>query len=127
MQAVSTDKAPAAIGPYSQAIVTENLIFTSGQMPINPASGKIEATDISGQTEQVLKNLKAVLEAGGSSLSKVIKTTCFLKDIQDFSTFNAVYEKYFSSKDGVPPARSCIEASNLPKGALIEIDAVAEM
>ena len=119
---ISTDKAPAAIGPYSQAIVTGGIIYTSGQIAINPASGNIEAKDISGQTEQVIKNLKAVLEASGSSLNKAIKTTCFLKHIQDFATFNSVYEKYFTGK----PARSCVEVSALPKDALVEIEVIAE-
>lgn len=123
MKTVSTDKAPAAIGPYSQAIITGNLIYTSGQIPINPASGNIEATDISAQTEQAIKNLGAVLEAAGSSLSNVVKTTCFLQHIQDFATFNSVYEKYFVTK----PARSCVEVAALPKGALVEIEVIAEI
>ena len=122
MNIISTKEAPAAIGPYSQAIVTGNLIYTSGQIPINPASGNIEATDIAGQTEQVIKNLKAVLEAAGSSLDRVVKTTCFLQRIQDFATFNSVYEKYFTVK----PARSCVEVAALPKGALVEIEVIAE-
>lgn len=122
MNIISTKNAPEAIGPYSQAIVTGSLIYTSGQIPINPASGKIEATDIAGQTEQAVKNLKAVLEAAGSSLEKVVKTTCFLQHIQDFATFNSVYEKYFTVK----PARSCVEVAALPKGALVEIEVVAE-
>ena len=121
MNIISTKEAPAAIGPYSQAIVTGNLIYTSGQIPINPANGNIEATDIAGQTEQVIKNLKAVLEAAGSSLDRVVKTTCFLQHIQDFATFNSVYEKYFTVK----PARSCVEVAALPKGALVEIECVA--
>lgn len=122
MNIISTKEAPAAIGPYSQAIVTGNLIYTSGQIPINPASGNIEATDIAGQTEQIIKNLKAVLEAAGSSLDRVVKTTCFLQRIQDFATFNSVYEKYFTVK----PARSCVEVAALPKGALVEIEVIAE-
>ena len=123
MEIISTKNAPAAIGPYSQAIVSGNLVYTSGQIPINPASGNIESTDISSQTEQVIKNLRAVLDAAGSSLDKVIKTTCFLQHIQDFATFNSVYEKYFTLK----PARSCVEVAALPKGALIEIELVAEV
>lgn len=122
MNIISTKEAPAAIGPYSQAIVTGNLIYTSGQIPINPANGNIEAADIAGQTEQVIKNLKAVLEAAGSSLDRVVKTTCFLQHIQDFAIFNSVYEKYFTVK----PARSCVEVSALPKGALVEIEVIAE-
>ncbi len=122
MEIISTKAAPAAIGPYSQAIVTGNLIYTSGQIPINPASGNIEASDIASQTEQAIKNLKAVLEEAGSSLEKVVKTTCFLQNIQDFSTFNSIYEKYFTLK----PARSCVEVAALPKGALVEIEVIAE-
>lgn len=122
MEIISTKAAPAAIGPYSQAIVTGNLIYTSGQIPINPASGNIEAYDIASQTEQAIKNLKAVLEEAGSSLEKVVKTTCFLQNIQDFSTFNSIYEKYFTLK----PARSCVEVAALPKGALVEIEVIAE-
>ncbi len=122
MEIISTKEAPEAIGPYSQAIVSGNLIYTSGQIPINPASGNIEAGDIAAQTEQVIKNLKAVLEAAGSSLERVVKTTCFLQHIQDFAAFNSVYEKYFTVK----PARSCVEVAALPKGALVEIEVIAE-
>ena len=122
MEIISTKEAPAAIGPYSQAIVSGNLIYTSGQIPINPASGNIEASDIAAQTEQVIKNLRAVLAASGSSLEKVVKTTCFLQHIQDFAIFNSVYEKYFTVK----PARSCVEVAALPKGALVEIEVIAE-
>lgn len=122
MEKIQTNNAPAAIGPYSQGMVTGNLIFTSGQIGINPASGNIEAADITGQTEQVIKNLKAVLESSGSSLEKVIKTTCFLKNISDFAVFNSVYEKYFTEK----PARSCVEVAALPKNALVEIEVIAE-
>ena len=121
MEVISTKSAPEAIGPYSQAIVTGNLIYTSGQIPINPASGNIETDDISSQTEQVIKNLKSVLEAAGSSLEKVVKTTCFLQHIKDFAVFNSVYEKYFTQK----PARSCVEVAALPKGALVEIECIA--
>ena len=123
MKITQTDKAPKAIGPYSQAIVTGGLIYTSGQIPINPASGNIEAEDITGQTKQVIENLLAVLEESGSSLQKVVKTTCFLKNINDFATFNDVYAQYFTGK----PARSCVEVSNLPKGALVEIEVIAEL
>lgn len=122
MEVISTKSAPEAIGPYSQAIVTGNLIYTSGQIPINPASGNIETDDISSQTEQAIKNLKSVLEAAGSSLEKVVKTTCFLQHIKDFAVFNSVYEKYFNQK----PARSCVEVAALPKGALVEIEVIAE-
>ena len=121
METVETRNAPAAIGPYSQAVVTENYIFTSGQIPIDPAIGDLVEGGIVEQTEQVIKNLSAVLEAAGSNLNKVIKTTCFLKNISDFSVFNSVYEKYFLGK----PARSCIEAAALPKNALIEIEVIA--
>ena len=123
MKITQTDKAPKAIGPYSQAIVTGGLIYTSGQIPINPASGNIEAEDITGQTKQVIENLSAVLDESGSSLQKVVKTTCFLKNINDFATFNDVYAQYFTGK----PARSCVEVSNLPKGALVEIEVIAEL
>lgn len=118
---IHTENAPAAIGPYSQAVVTGNTVFTSGQIPINPASGNIEAATIAEQTEQVCKNLKAVLEEAGSSLEKAVKTTCFLRNIEDFATFNEVYAKYFTSK----PARSCVAVKDLPKGVLCEIEAIA--
>lgn len=122
MEKIHTEKAPQAIGPYSQATIMGNLIFTSGQIAINPATGNIEEPSISGQTHQVCQNLQAVLEAGGSSLTKVLKTTCFLQHISDFQEFNSIYEKYFENK----PARSCVEVSALPKGALIEIEVIAE-
>ena len=120
---VSTDKAPAAIGPYSQAIVHGGLVFTSGQIPINPQSGNIEAADIASQTEQVMKNLGEVLRAAGSSFEKVIKTTCFLANISDFAAFNEVYAKYFTEK----PARSCVAAKDILKGALVEVEVIAEI
>ena len=123
MNIIETKKAPAAIGPYSQAITTGGLIFTSGQIPIDPASGSIAANDIAGQARQAIQNLAAVLEAAGSGLDKVVKTTCFLTDINDFAVFNEIYEELFPGK----PARSCVEVSNLPKGALVEIEAVAEI
>ena len=104
MRKISTEKAPAAIGPYSQGIITGNLLFASGQIPINPANGQIEATDIVGQSEQVRKNIGALLEAAGTNYQKVVKTTCFLADMNDFATFNEVYAKYFTEK----PARSCV-------------------
>jgi len=121
MKIVETKKAPAAIGPYSQAIVIGDLIYTSGQIPINPASGNIEAADIKSQAEQVILNLSEVLKEAGSSLENAVKTTCFLKNMNDFAAFNEVYAKYFTGK----PARSCVEVSALPKGALVEIEVVA--
>ncbi len=122
MKPIETKNAPAAIGPYSQAIVVNGLVYSSGQIPINPATGAIEASTIEAQTEQVIQNLSAVLEAAGSSLEKVIKTTCFLKNIGDFATFNEIYARYFTGK----PARSCVEVAALPKNALVEIEVVAE-
>ena len=123
MKKVETKNAPAAIGPYSQAIVTNGLVYTSGQIPIDPATGSIETEGIEAQTEQALKNLIAVLKASGSGPDAVVKTTCFLSDIGNFAAFNSVYEKYFTGK----PARSCVEVSALPKGALVEIEAIAEI
>ena len=120
---IETSNAPAAIGPYSQAIVSGNLVYTSGQIPINPASGQVEAVGIEAQSEQVCKNLGAVLSAAGSSFEKVIKTTCFLADMADFALFNGVYEKHFVSK----PARSCVAVRALPKGVLVEVEAIAEI
>ena len=122
MTKIETKKAPEAIGPYSQSIVTGNLVYTSGQIPINPETGKIEAQDIEGQTHQSCKNVRALIEAAGLDMSSVVKTTCFLKNMGDFAAFNSVYEKYFTSS----PARSCVEVAALPKGALVEIEAVAE-
>lgn len=121
MHKIQTANAPAAIGPYAQAIVHKGLIYTSGQIPINPATGNIEATDIAGQTEQIMKNLQAVLEAAGSSLNRVIKTTCFLHDINDFAAFNEVYARYITET----PARSCVGNLNLPKGVLAEVEVIA--
>ena len=123
MKKVETKNAPAAIGPYSQAIVTNGLVYTSGQIPIDPATGSIETEGIEAQTEQALKNLIAVLKASGSGPDAVVKTTCFLSDIGNFAAFNSVYETYFTGK----PARSCVEVSALPKGALVEIEAIAEI
>ena len=120
---VTTDKAPAAIGPYSQAMVVGGLVFTSGQIAIHPASGNIEAADVVGQAEQVMKNLAAVLEAAGASFESAVKTTCFLADMADFAAFNEVYAKYFTSN----PARSCVAAKALPKGALVEVEVIAEV
>jgi 2-iminobutanoate/2-iminopropanoate deaminase len=121
MKIIETKNAPAAIGPYSQAIVIGDLVYTSGQIPINPASGQIEADDIKAQAEQVIGNLSAVLDAAGSSLEDAVKTTCFLANMKDFADFNEVYAKYFTGK----PARSCVEVSALPKGALVEIEVIA--
>ena len=118
---IATEKAPAAIGPYSQAMVVGNLVFTSGQIAIDPAVGDIVAKDIAGQTEQVMKNLCEVLRAAGSAPELVIKTTCFLANIGDFAAFNEIYGKYFTEK----PARSCVAAAALPKGALVEVEAIA--
>lgn len=123
MKKITTKNAPEAIGPYTQAIVTGNLVFTSGQIAIDPADGQVHATTVEAQTEQVCKNLCAVLTAAGSSLDKAVKTTCFLADMADFSAFNEVYGKYFTSK----PARSCVAAKALPKGVLVEIEVVAEI
>ena len=120
---VSTDKAPAAIGPYSQAIICGDMVFTSGQIPINPASGAVETVTIEEQTEQVMKNLGAVLAQAGSSFEKAVKTTCFLADIADFAAFNAVYAKYFTTC----PARSCVAVKTLPKGALVEVEVIAKL
>ena len=121
MKKISTDKAPAAIGPYSQAIAVGNMLFTSGQIPINPATGNAEAVGITAQTEQVMKNLGEVLSAAGSSYEKAVKTTCFLADIADFAAFNEVYAKYFTEK----PARSCVAVKDLPKGVLVEVEVIA--
>ncbi|HHW11614.1 MAG TPA: RidA family protein [Firmicutes bacterium] len=123
MKAVQTDKAPAAIGPYSQAIVAGNLVYTSGQIPLSPDDGTVVGEDIRTQTEAVIKNLQAVLEAAGSSLQQVIKTTCYLSDLSDFAAFNEVYARYFPNK----PARSCVEVSRLPREVLVEIEAIAEI
>ncbi len=118
---IATENAPAAIGPYSQAIVCGEMIFTSGQIPINPASGNVEETTIEGQAEQVMKNLGEVLKAAGSSFEKAVKTTCFLADMADFAAFNGVYAKYFTTK----PARSCVAVKTLPKNVLVEVEVIA--
>lgn len=119
---VETSKAPAAIGPYSQAICVDNLIFTSGQIPLNPETGLLEGTNITEQTHRVCRNLEAVLSAAGGSLKSTVKTVCFLSDMADFAAFNEVYAQYFTEK----PARSCVAVKDLPKGALVEVEAVAE-
>ena len=120
---VSTEKAPAAIGPYSQAVISGGMVYTSGQIAINPESGNVEATDIIGQTEQVMKNLGAVLAAAGSGFEKAVKTTCFLADMADFAAFNEIYGKYFVTK----PARSCVAAKTIPKNVLVEVEVIAEV
>ena len=123
LKKVATEKAPAAIGPYSQAVICGEMVFTSGQIPINPASGNVEAEGITAQTEQVMKNLGEVLKAAGSGFEKAVKTTCFLADIADFAAFNAVYAEYFTTK----PARSCVAVKDLPKGVLVEVEVVATL
>ena len=123
MKVVSTDKAPAAIGPYSQGMITGGLFYSSGQIQVNPATGEVEATDIAGQAEQVCINLGAVLEAAGTSYDKVVKTTCFIADMGDFAAFNEVYAKYFTGK----PARSCVAVKTLPKNVLCEVEVIAEV
>ena len=120
---IHTDNAPAAIGPYSQAIVCGNMLFTSGQVPINPATGEVEAEGIVAQATQVMKNLAAVLEAAGTTFEKAVKTTCFLKNMEDFAAFNAVYAQYFTEK----PARSCVAVKQLPKDVLVEVEVIAEI
>ena len=122
MEKIYTKNAPDAIGPYSQAIKANGLVFTSGQIAINPQTGEVEAATIEAQTEQVCQNLKNVLEAAGSSLDKAIKTVCFLADMNDFGKFNEVYGKYFTSK----PARSCVAVKTLPKNVLVEVEVIAE-
>ena len=119
---IHTNNAPAAIGPYSQAIVTGNLIFTSGQIALNPETGALEGADITEQTHRVCKNLSAVLTEAGGSLESAVKTVCFLSDMADFAEFNAVYGQYFTEK----PARSCVAGKELPKGALVEVEVIAE-
>ena len=123
MKKIYTDKAPAAIGPYSQAIVHGDLVFTSGQIPINPSTGNVDVDGITEQTEQVMKNLGEVLSEAGTSFEKAIKTTCFLSDMSDFAAFNEVYGRYFTEK----PARSCVAVKTLPKNVLVEVEVVAEI
>lgn len=120
---VYTKSAPEAIGPYSQAVITGGLVFTSGQIAINPNTAEVEATTIEEQTHQVCKNLCEVLKAAGTSIDKAVKTTCFLKDMNDFAAFNSVYAEYFTSK----PARSCVAAKQLPKDVLVEVEVIAEI
>lgn len=121
-EVLHTDLAPAAVGPYSQAVVANKMIFTSGQIPINPKTGKIEATTIEEQTEQIMQNLHCVLAEGGVAFDRVIKTTCFLADMNDFAAFNSVYGKYFP--EGAP-ARSCVQVAALPMGAKVEVEVIA--
>ena len=123
LKKVYTSNAPEAIGPYSQAIICGNMLFTSGQIPINPATGNVEAEGITDQATQVMKNLAAVLEEAGTTFEKVVKTTCFLSDMADFAAFNAVYAEYFTSK----PARSCVAVKTLPKNVLCEVEVIAEI
>lgn len=121
MKVIATEKAPGTIGPYSQGFLTNGFVYTSGQIPVNPADGTIPE-GIAAQAEQSCKNVGAILEAGGSGFDKVVKTTCFLADIADFAAFNEVYAKFFTSK----PARSCVAVKDLPKGVLCEVEAIAE-
>ena len=123
MKVVYTEKAPAAIGPYSQAMILNGVLFTSGQIPVNPATGEINGDTIETQAEQVMKNLGEVLKEAGSSFEKAVKTTCFLADMGDFAKFNEVYAKYFVNK----PARSCIAVKTLPKNVLCEVEVIAEV
>lgn len=123
MEKVYTNKAPEALGPYTQAIKCGNLVFTSGQIAINPETNTVEATTIEAQTEQVCKNLCEVLKEAGTSIEKAVKTTCFLKEMSDFAAFNEVYGRYFTSK----PARSCVAAKQLPKDVLVEVEVIAEL
>ncbi len=120
---IYTENAPQAIGPYSQAVVCGGLVYTSGQIAINPATGNVEADDIAGQTEQIMKNLGEVLKAAGASFETAVKTTCFLADMNDFAVFNEIYGKYFTSK----PARSCVAVKTLPKNVLAEVEVIAEV
>ncbi|MCD7837123.1 MAG: RidA family protein [Lachnospiraceae bacterium] len=123
MKKISTEKAPAAIGPYSQGVISGNLLFASGQIAINPANGEIEGDDITAQTEQVMKNIGALLTEAGADYSNVIKTTCFLADMGDFAVFNEIYGRYFTQK----PARSCVAVKTLPKNVLCEVEVIAEL
>jgi 2-iminobutanoate/2-iminopropanoate deaminase len=124
-QAVSTKEAPAAIGPYSQAVRVGSFLYTSGQVALDPASGALVAGDVAEQTVRVIENLKAVLAAAGANLTQVVKTTVFLKNIGDFAAMNEVYGRYFAAEDVIPPARSTVEVARLPKDALVEIEIIA--
>ncbi|MBQ2748517.1 MAG: RidA family protein [Clostridia bacterium] len=121
LKIIATPNAPAAIGPYSQAIVCGNMLYTSGQIPLDPATGEMVGSDITAQAEQVMKNLAAVLTEAGATFGSVVKTTCFLADMADFAAFNAVYAKYFTEN----PARSCVAVKTLPKNALVEVEVIA--
>ena len=123
MKRIYTDKAPAAIGPYSQGYISNGFFFTSGQVPLDPATGAIVGEDIAAQTEQVMQNLGALLEAAGTSFTNVVKTTCFLADMGDFAAFNEIYGRYFTEK----PARSCVAVKTLPKNVLVEVELIAEV
>ncbi|MBQ9047011.1 MAG: RidA family protein [Solobacterium sp.] len=123
MKVIETNKAPAAIGPYSQAIISNGFLFASGQIPVNPETGAVAGDTITEQAEQVMKNIQAILTAAGTSYEKVIKSTCFIADMNDFAAFNAVYEKYFVSR----PARSCVAVKTLPKNVLCEVEIIAEL
>ena len=123
MKRIYTDKAPAAIGPYSQGYISNGFFFTSGQVPLDPATGAIVGEEITAQTEQVMQNLSALLEAAGTSFANVVKTTCFLADMGDFATFNEIYGRYFTEK----PARSCVAVKTLPKNVLVEVELIAEV
>lgn len=123
MQKIHTDRAPAAVGPYSQAVISGGMVYTSGQIAIDPATNSIEAADIQGQTEQVMQNLGAVLTAAGTSFERAVKTTCFLADMNDFAAFNEIYGKYFTGL----PARSCVAVKTLPKNVLVEVEVIAEV
>ena len=123
LKKVSTDKAPAAIGPYSQGIIAGQILFASGQIPIDPATGEITGKDITEQATQAIKNVGEILKEAGTDYTKVIKTTCFLADMEDFAAFNSVYEKYFTEK----PARSCVAVKQLPKNVLCEVEVIASL
>lgn len=123
MKTISTTKAPAAIGPYSQAKLVNGMLYVSGQIPVDPATGEVAGADIAAQAEQSFKNVGAILAESGTSFDKVVKTTCFIAEMADFAAFNAVYEKYFTSK----PARSCVAVKALPKNVLCEVEAIAEV
>lgn len=123
LKVIHTSNAPEAIGPYSQGIIAGDMLFASGQIAINPATGSVEADTIEGQTEQVMKNIAALLKEAGTSFDQVVKTTCFLKNMSDFAAFNNIYAQYFVSK----PARSCVAAKELPKDVLVEVEVIAQV
>ena len=123
MKRINTDKAPAAIGPYSQGYISNGFFFSSGQIPLDPATGAVVGQDITAQTEQVMQNIGALLEAAGAEFTSVVKTTCFLADMGDFAAFNEIYSRYFTGK----PARSCVAVKTLPKNVLVEVELIAEV